>query len=438
MKEQKEKFKAGAIKNGIAKKTAEEIFEAIDKFANYGFNKSHAVAYSYVAYQTAWLKAHYTAEFLAANLTNEFGNSDKVALFLEDCRKLKIEVLPPDVNNPSVTFDVQKGKIRFGMSAIKNVGISAVEEIIRTREKIGRGFTSIFDFCANVDTHIVNKRALEGLVLAGAFDSINNIRARQLVAVESAIDYGTKARNTSLTSENSLFGEMEEAVQLSEPVLPEVPPWTQRERLAREREVLGFYVTGHPLSKYELEYKSFASIQLGDTEKLENADVVRACGVITELKTKIDKSNRQMAFFKLDDFSGSCECLMFSKVYEEYGKYIKEEECVLMIGKTESSGDAIKLHIDKVIPLQDTKKELTESLKIYIDKKLHTIEKISELKNILDTNEGTIPLYIDLLSNGSKPARFAFKNKRVNLSDKFINDITKCLGEDSLIFICKK
>ena len=136
MKEQKEKFTAGAIKNGITKKISEEIFDAIDKFANYGFNKSHAVAYSYVAYQTAYLKAHYTAEFLAANLTNEFGNSDKVALFLEDCRKLKIEVLPPDVNNPSVTFDVQEGKIRFGMSAIKNVGIPAVEEIIRTREKI--------------------------------------------------------------------------------------------------------------------------------------------------------------------------------------------------------------------------------------------------------------------------------------------------------------
>ena len=202
MKQQKEKFTAGAIKNGIAKKTAEEIFDAIDKFANYGFNKSHAVAYSFVAYQTAYLKAHYTAEFLAANLTNEFGNSDKVALFLEDCRKLKIEVLPPDVNNPSVSFDVQDGKIRFGMSAIKNVGKTAVEEIIKTKEKIERNFKSIFDFCASVDTHIVSKRALEGLILAGAFDSINNIRSKQLVAIEAALDYGNKFRNSTLTSEN--------------------------------------------------------------------------------------------------------------------------------------------------------------------------------------------------------------------------------------------
>ncbi len=438
MKEQKEKFTAGAVKTGITKKIAEEIFEAIDKFANYGFNKSHAVAYSYVAYQTAYLKAHYTAEFLAANLTNEFGNSDKVALFLEDCRKLKIEVLPPDVNSPSVSFDVQNGKIRFGMSAIKNVGKPAVEEIIKTKEKLNRNFTSIFDFCSNVDTHIVNKRALEGLVLAGAFDSVDNIRSRQLAAVEMAIDYGNKARNSALSAENSLFGGMDEVVKLSEPILPELTAWSPKERLAKEREVLGFYVTGHPLRKYEVEYKSFASIQLGETELLEETDIIRACGVVTELKTKIDKSNKKMAFFKLDDFSGSCECLMFSKAYENYGQFIKEEECVLIIGKPESSGDAIKLHIDKVIPLHETKNELTESIKIYIDKNRHPLGKISELKNILNGEGGNIPLYIDLINNGSKPSRFFLKEKRVNLTDNLIQQISNCLGEDSLIFISKK
>jgi len=438
MKEQKEKFITGAIKNGIVKKTAEEIFEAIDKFANYGFNKSHAVAYSFVAYQTAYLKAHYTAEFLAANLTNEFGNTDKVALFLEDCRKLKIEVLPPDVNHPTVTFDVKDGKILFGMSAIKNVGKTAVEEIIRTRRKIDRDFKSIFDFCSSVDIHIVNKRTLEGLVLAGAFDSIDKIRSKQLAAVELAVDYGNKARNSIFNSENSLFGEMNEDVKLHEPALPDVPPWSQREKLAKEREVLGFYVTGHPLRKFEVEYKSFASIHLGDTEQLEDTDIIRACGVITELKTKIDKSDRKMAFFKLDDFSGSCECLMFSKVFESYGQFIKEEECVLIVGKPESSGDAIKLHIEKVIPLQNARNELTESIKIYIDKKRHSIQQISELKNIINTGEGNIPLYIDLVNNGSKSTRFLLKNKRVNLTENFIQQINNCLGEDSVILVGKR
>jgi DNA polymerase-3 subunit alpha len=438
MKEQKEKFIAGAIKNGIVKKTAEEIFEAIDKFANYGFNKSHAVAYSFVAYQTAYLKAHYTAEFLAANLTNEFGNTDKVALFLEDCRKLKIEVLPPDVNHPTVTFDVKDGKILFGMSAIKNVGKTAVEEIIRTRKKIDRDFKSIFDFCSNVDIHIVNKRTLEGLVLAGAFDSIDKIRSKQLAAVELAVDYGNKARTSIFNSENSLFGGMNEDVKLHEPALPDIPPWSQKEKLAKEREVLGFYVTGHPLRKFEVEYKSFASIHLGDTEQLEDTDIIRACGVITELKTKIDKSDRKMAFFKLDDFSGSCECLMFSKVFESYGQFIKEEECVLIVGKPESSGDAIKLHIEKVIPLQNARNELTESIKIYIDKKRHSLKQISELKDIINTGEGNIPLYVDLVNNGSKSTRFLLKNKRVNLTENFIQQINNCLGEDSVLLVGKR
>ncbi len=212
MKEQKTKFIKGAIENKISKRIAEEIFNAIDKFANYGFNKSHAVAYSYIAYQTAYLKAHYTAEFLAANLTNEFINTDKVTKFLEDCRRLKIEILPPDVNNPSVNFDVVDGKILFGLSAIKNVGKGAVEEIIKSRNNIERDFTSIFDFCLNVDNRIANKRALEGLVIAGAFDSTNKNRATLFNSVELALDHSHKVQNSKLASGDSLFGDTDEII----------------------------------------------------------------------------------------------------------------------------------------------------------------------------------------------------------------------------------
>jgi DNA polymerase-3 subunit alpha len=431
MKEQREKFVEGAVKNNIPKKAAGEIFEAIDKFANYGFNKSHAVAYSLVAYQTAYLKAHYTPEFLAANLKNEFGNSDKVRNFLEDCRKLKIEVLPPDVNFPSVYFDVDNGKIRFGMSAIKNVGISAVEEIIKTRETLGRDFSSIFDFCLNVDTRIVNKRSLEGLVLAGAFDSIYNYRSVLFAAVEEALDFGHKAQNSKLTSENSLFGDMED-VKVTEPELPKVPLWSQKERLAREREVIGFYVTGHPLSNYELEYNSFATIKLGEAELLEEVDSVRACGVITTLKTKIDKSGRTMAFFTIDDFNGSCECLMFAKVYEKYGQFIKEEECVFINGKPESSGDAIKIHIDEVVPLSNAREKFAQSVQIKVDKQKNKPENFIELKNILSKNKGKIPLYVHLANNGSKERLFFLKDFKVQLTDSFIDSVSKLFGENSV------
>ena len=435
MKQQKEKFVAGASANGISLKIAEKIFESIDKFANYGFNKSHAVAYSYVAYQTAYLKAYYTPEFLAANLTNEFGNKNKVANFLEDCRKLKIEVLPPDVNNPSVYFDVDKGKIRFGMSAIKNVGISAVEEIIRSRKALGRNYKSIFEFCATVDTRVVNKRGLEGLVYAGAFDSINKKRADIFAAVEEALSFGSRLQTSNKSVENSLFGSNSDEIKIKEPILKSVERWSSRDTLAREREVTGFYVTGHPLSKFEIEYKSFATIHLGETEEQKEIENARACGVITDLKTKMDKSGRAMAFFTLDDFSGSCECLMFSKTYEKYGKFIKEEDCVFIIGDTESSGDAIKLHINEVIPLKDAREKFTESVKLFCEKTKNTPETMTALKDILSKYQGKYPVYLHFFNNnGSKPRLFYLKDFRVNISDQFARDILSLLGDDSILF----
>jgi DNA polymerase-3 subunit alpha len=227
MKEQQKKFVEGAVKNNIDKKIAEEIFIAIDKFANYGFNKSHAVAYSIVAYQTAYLKAHFLPEFLAANLTNEFGNSDKVSMLLDDCRKLKVVVRPPDVNKASVYFTVENGEIIFGMSAIKNVGIKAIEEIKRVNEELQRPFKSIYDFCSHVDTRIVNKRALEGLVLAGAFDTVKGSRAQNFAAIEDALQFGSKVQNASKQQTESLFDDSEEILEIHEPDLPQ--DWLKKE-----------------------------------------------------------------------------------------------------------------------------------------------------------------------------------------------------------------
>ena len=436
MKEQKVKFIDGAVKNGIDKKIAAKIFEAIDKFANYGFNKSHAVAYSLIAYQTAYLKAHHTAEFLAANLTNEFGNTDKVTKFLEDCRKLKIEVLPPDVNDPTVNFTVVDNKIRFGMSAIKNVGKNAVEEIIRSRKTLGRNFSSIFDFCMNIDTRIVNKRALEGLVLAGAFDSVDIRRSALFESIEKALEFGNKAQNSKLTSGNSLFGEMED-VQIAEPSLRGAKPWSEKERLTREREVMGFYVTGHPLQKYESEYNSFSSFRIGETEDIQDMQNVKACGVITSLRTKIDKSGKKMAFFTIDDFSGSCECLMFSKIYSEFGHYLRKEEPVFILGDLESSGDAVKIHVNKVLPMEIARNELAQSIKIIIDRKKNNLEQLTYLKSILQNHEGKLPVFIHLNNNGSKEKLFSLDRYRVSLSEKFINEIRNLLGSDSIILNSK-
>lgn len=436
MAEQRVKFTKGAVENGIDKKIAEDIFDAVDKFANYGFNKSHAVAYSIVAYQTAYLKANHLAEFLAANLTNEYGNTDKVTLFLDDCRKLKVEVLSPDVNKPSVYFSVADEKIIFGMCAIKNVGENAVEEIVKVREKIDRDFTSIYDLCENVDTKIVNKRALEGLVLAGAMDSLKGNRSQNLAAIEEALSYGNKVRQAKEAQVDSLFGDAVEGFEIKEPDLPDVEPWSEKERLAKERLVLGFYLSDHPLRKYRAEYSSFATVHLGEPETFdEEKEFVRACGVITDVKTKLDKSGKTMAFFKIDDFSGSCECLMFAKVFEKYGQHITSENTVMVKGRPESSGDSIKMHIDEAYSLSEAKDLLADKLALYVDEKTHSENTIKELSEVFKSNEGDKRLYLCVKNNGTIKSRYLIDKYKVDLNNDFLAKIQEILGEDSYYYL---
>lgn len=432
MKEQKQKFVEGAVKNNLSKKIAEEIFEAIDKFANYGFNKSHAVAYSIVAYQTAYLKAHYLPEFLAANLTNEFGNTDKVAKLLDDCRKLKVKVRPPDVNNASVYFSVEDGEIIFGMSAIKNVGVKAIEEIKRANDELGRPFTSIYDFCSNIDTRLVNKRALEGLVLAGAFDNVKGSRAQNLQAIEEALQFGNKVQNANKNQSESLFGE-DEFMHIEEPELPDIEAWEQKESLAREREVLGFYLSDHPLRKYQNEYNSFATVHLGEPETYSEEGSIRACGVITEVRTKIDKSGRQMAFFKLDDFTGSCEGLMFSKIYAECQNILKEEATVLITGRLESSGDTVKLHADEVIPLEEVKQKLTKQVAFILNNEEHDNKTVEALRLILEEHNGQMQAYARVKENGG--FRNFYLDYKVSLNDEFLSKVISLLGEENIQYI---
>ena len=208
--------------------------------------------------------------------------------------------------------------------------------------------------------------------------------------------------------------------------------------LGKEREVVGFYISGHPLSKYEIEYKSFATIRLGETEALEESDQsVYACGVINDLRTKIDRAGKDMAFFKLDDFSGSCECLMFSKVYEKCYKSLSEENVVFVVGKLESSGDAIKLQVENLLSMEAAREELVQSVKIFIDRGKNIAEEIIQLKKILNKYEGTLPVYIHLNGNGSKPKLFSLPEYRAKVSEGFIKDVITLLGEDSISLLRK-
>jgi DNA polymerase-3 subunit alpha len=349
---------------------------------------------------------------------------------------LKIEILPPDVNYPSVDFDVSDGKIRFGMSAIKNVGKNSVEEIILATKKLGRNFTSIYDFCMNVDTRIVNKRALEGLVLAGAFDTVDKRRSSLFSSIEDALSFGSKVQNSKLATGDSLFGEMEK-IEITEPAMREIEDWSEKERLTREREVTGFYITGHPLHRFEIEYNSFTGFHIGETENTKDMQSVKACGVVTGLRKKIDRSGNDMAFFRIDDFSGSCECLMFSKVYKEYGQYLLEEEPLFIFGNLESSGDTVKIHVNKVLPIENAREEMAQSVKILINQDKNNIEQLNSLRTILKVHEGKLPVYLHLDNNGTRGKLFLLEQFRISLSEQFINEVRILLGGDSIIINSK-
>lgn len=442
MKTQEEKFISGAVAKGVKSNVAKEIFENIDKFANYGFNKSHAVAYSLVAYQTAYLKANYPVEFLAANLTHEMKNKDKISVFLEECRKLKIEVLPPDVNHPSILFNTENGKIRFGLSAVKNVGGKAVAEIIEKRKNLGAPFSSLFEFMREVDTTTVNKRALEGLVLAGAFDSIHRNRKQLFDSIESAINHGSRAKDYLETISGSLFGGSDEMMQITEPELPQTEDWGEDERLKLEREVLGFYLTGHPLRKFELEVNSYSTISLGEAGELSDTEVggmERVVGVVTGINHKLDKRGNKMAFMTINDLTGSCECMMFSTVYQKCGEKIEPEKVFVFSGYTEKAGDNLKLRLEDAIPIEDARDILTKFINIRIDPEQHSLADLKKLKTVLEKNEGNLPVNITLVSAESgEIQKFRLRDLAVSNNDRVVKELCGLLGDQNVILAVSK
>ena len=433
MQEQRDIFIKGAVENGIDEQVATEIFNDIEAFASYGFNKSHAVAYSIVAYQTAYLKANFPAEFLAANMTNELNDVSKIAVLLDECRKLKINVRPPNINKPSVYFDVEGDEIIFGMAAIKGVGESAVEEIAKAKNQLGRDFKNIFDFCANVDNRLLNKKALESLVLAGAFDFSGYSRSQNYLAIEQAIEYGKNYKKTLEKAEDDLFGGTDSMELIPEPKMPDVNNWTLENELANERKVLGFYLTDHPLSKFEIERFSLSSISLGDTQNVNDDDDVTIIGVITSIDTKLDKNKNPMAFFKIDDLTGTCECIIFNRAFEPVKELLFEENVVCIAGKAENTGDSIKVTVDNVMDLYTARKKITKSFNITIYKN-DPIEKLEKLYNLVSKYNGNTPVTIEYRNNGH--SRYFVIDKKVALSNEFMKEI-KSLFETHRIKLIK-
>jgi DNA polymerase-3 subunit alpha len=427
-----EKFVEGAIKNGLTKAKAKQIFELIDKFAQYGFNKSHSVAYSYIAYQTGWLKTHYTAEFMSANLTSEMTNTNRVVVLINECRKLKIKVNAPDINKSDIDFiPINDKEISFGLNAIKNVGIKALEQCIKARKEQGE-FTSIFDFVTKVDQRLVNKKVLESLILAGAFDTISSNRAQLFESVDSAISYGQQVDKASNKNQIDLFSDEEDLVK--QPDLPNIEDWKNQDKLKKEKEVLGLYVSGNPLLKYADILEELSNYDFTEKKYLKENSLIRIGGAVSSFKLHYDKKNQPMAFFNLDCLGGQVESIIFHDAFEKYKEIISEGNIVFLVGNSTSQNDFsdLKIIVDEVVPINHAKKVLKlKEINIKIGKNV-TKDTIDEVYKHATENLGQSLFVVHMNNEDGSSRRIISKKIRVSSSNHFLIMLRDLLGESNV------
>ena len=427
-----EKFIEGAVKNGLSKAKAKKIFDLIDKFAQYGFNKSHSVAYSYIAYQTGWLKTHYTAEFMSANLTSEMNNTNKVVVLINECRKLNIKVQAPDINKSGINFEPLNDKeISFGLNAVKNVGVKALEQFIEVRNNQGE-FKSIFDFILKVDQRLVNKKVLESLILAGAFDSLNSNRAQLFEAVDLAINYGNQVEKHSNKDQINLFSEQEELVKI--PELPLIEDWDNQEKLSKEKEVLGIYVSGNPLMKYADLIEGLSNYDFSEKKILKENAIVRIGGAIANFKLHFDKKNQQMAFFNLDCIGGQAEAIIFHDAFEKYKEIIKDNNIVFLVGHTSTQNDFadLKLIVDEVVPINHAKKVLKlNEVNIRLPKN-SSKDLMNEIVDLANQNKGDHSLIVYIPSENGQERKIVSKKIKVSNNNQFLILLRDLLGESNV------
>lgn len=424
MAEQKKLFIEGAIKLKVEKKTAEHIFDLIETFARYGFNRAHSTCYALIAYQTAWLKIHYPHEFMAAIMTSEMHDSDRVVVMMEECRRMGIEVLPPDVNDSQGSFTVVGDKIRFGLLAIKNVGSGPVEQIIKAREKDGK-FKLLAEFVSQVDLHAVNKRALESMIKAGAFDTIHDNRRAMYESLEQMVSFGQTLQQDDHTVD--MFGSGQSDQTRRAPEMPSVVDWSLSARLSGEKEMLGFYVSGHPLANYRGELNQFASITSHKISSADDGREVHLGGIIQNVKVMLDKRGNQMAFVTIEDFAGSLELIVFSDCFERAKDYLVVDGIILTSGRVSTrEGQAPKLIVSSIVPFNRLSEFFNCRLVLKMDKKDY--QQMAQLLPILEAHRGEKELLILTRINGEE-LTIRPKNLRVDLSGNVINDVKKVLGD---------
>jgi DNA polymerase-3 subunit alpha len=464
MEKLKNTFIKGSKANKISEKKAETLFNLILQFAQYGFNKSHSAAYALIAYRTAYLKAHYPVEFMAASLSSDMDNTDKVVIFINECKEMGIEMLPPDINKSTREFKVTGNSIRFGLEAVKGVGGSAIDAIIDARGN--NNFKSFFDLCSRVDSRRMNKKVIESLIKAGAMDSFGK-RAQLWAAAPTVMESAMRYQKEKSIGQESMFGDIHEPAPQQ---MPYVEEWNDSHRLSMEKEALGFYISGHPLNEYKNKFIELSVTSIADLQDVYDKRDVIIGGIIRDCKRIQTKKGDSMGYINVEDMSGNIEVVLFPETFQEAQDLLSQEIPIVISGQTDKNDKGLKVIARKIASIDNneqleelknfkpksrtrsnynnnnyknnghtkqaetTNNDMTPQYKslvltLYNNTELETLPKIEE---IFSRHTGNCPVYVKIINPDNWETVFS-TNRQVLPSQDIVSEIEGILGEKSAV-----
>ena len=434
MAAQRDKFLAGCAARKVPAKKAEKIFDLMAEFAGYGFNKSHSCAYALLAYQTAWLKTHYPVEFMAAMLTSETGNTEKVVKYINEARSMGITVQPPNVNASAVNFTPVGDQIRFGLCAIKNVGENTVKGILASRENLGR-FTSFFEFAESVDTRLLNKRVLESLIRAGAMDGLGAHRAQMMAVIDRAMERAQSLQRARERGQHGLFGGGSvQAMALPPENLPEVEEWPEHELLASEYSTLGFYISGHPLDKYAGRLKDLNATELSSMESCRNNQDIVVAGIIVQSRPMRSRRGARWAILTLQDRTGVIEALVFPEAFQKLEPILKLATPLLLKGRVAIEDAGTRVMVSDARQLDQVADPAPSLLRVRLDLREVNPNAIDRLQQLFTSRPGRCRVAFELVQGDGTEATLE-SSSAVRADKEFVERVREICGNNSVAVV---
>lgn len=433
MAKQRAGFEEGAVKNGVDGELAMKIFDLVEKFAGYGFNKSHSAAYALVSYQTLWLKTHFPAEFMAAVMTADMDNTDKIVTLVDECQRMGLTVIPPDVNTGRYRFSVnEEGHIVYGIGAVKGVGEGPIDAILSARDQDGP-FRDLFDFCNRVDIKKLNKRVMEKLILSGAMDRLGPHRAALMATLEEAMRAAEQHAKAQAVGQVDMFGVLTEEIDDVKKAFANVPHWPDKVWLEGERETLGLYLTGHPINQYSSELRRYTSGRLCDLHPTSRDTVTTAAGLVIAARSMVTKRGNKMGIFTLDDRSGRLDVTLFSEALEKYEELMQKDRILVVSGQVsfDDFSGGLKMSARELLDINDARERFARAIRISLDEQRIDDRFFPRLCEILEpARAGVCPVQVNYRRPGSRVRLTLGTEWRVTPTDQLIDDLRVLLGRE--------